>query len=270
MKKPFLLIIFLPLFLFGTWFIAVPERLITDLLENSLGSNDLFLSAEGFEKGFFYNFSAERISLKRKSPDASDGPLLIFESIDGRLNFISLLRLAPELDFDCIMNNGRINGAVRLKGRGSIRINGDRMNISGIPFIESLGIHGDGDLAVNLLLNNGKGELKFSVDDARLVNTSLSGVFLPLEMFKNMKGIMAVNNGAVEVKSLSLEGRGVNARIKGIIKGSDMDLNMELTMDSSFESGPILMKMLEQYRISPGYYLLPIRYSLSSLHKSML
>lgn len=265
MKKSLFFIIFLSLFVFGTWFIAVPESLITDLLENSLGSNDLSLGAEGFRKGFFYNFSAEKISLKRKSPDASDGPLLIFDSIDGSLDFVSLLRLAPELDFDCIMNNGRINGAVRLKGRGSIRINGDRINISGIPFFEALGIRGDGDLSVNLLLDNGTGELKFSVDNARLVNTSLSGVFLPLEMFKNMKGIMAVNSDAVEVKSFSLEGIGVNARIKGIIKGSDIDLNMELTMDSSFESGPILMKLLEQYRISPGYYSLPLKYSLSSL-----
>ena len=67
------------------------------------------------------------------------------------------------------------------------------------------------------------------------------------------------NDNTAEVRSFAMTGTGVYARVKGTMHGNDMNMSLELMTDSSFESGFLFQVMLEKYRVSPGYYLVPLK-----------
>lgn len=260
MKKAAVIIIVLFFLIIGLWFIALPESLIKDLIGSSLSKEYLYLHTEGFKKGLFYNFSAERILLKKKGINRdSDETLLIFHTIHGRFDFTSLFRLSPELSFDCRVDGGDVTGKVGLAGENGLVINGSNIHINGIPFLEPLGIHGEGILSGSFLVGNGTGELKFSITDARLKGTSLEGIFLPLNIFHEVKGAATINNETVEVQSLAMAGRGVYGRVRGSIRGTHLNMTFELMTDSSFKPEPLFRAILEQYKVSPGYYVIPLK-----------
>ncbi|MDH5203807.1 MAG: type II secretion system protein GspN, partial [Nitrospirota bacterium] len=61
------------------------------------------------------------------------------------------------------------------------------------------------------------------------------------------------------ISSLSLQGDGIYARVKGNIKKNVMDLTLELMQDSSSADKSSLLLFLENYKVSPGYYVIPIK-----------
>jgi len=258
----------------GIWLVAVPEGLIVDLVEDSLNRHDLYLRAEGLKKGLFYNFRVERVSLNRRGinngrgvqkgsqdfPGYSDETLLTFNNLDASVDLLSLLRLSPVINLRCILNGGIVRGRLGITGRANfIRIYGDGIRIGGIPFLKRIGINGEGSLSGNLWYSNREGEAKFSVASARLENLSYGGVSLPLQLFHDIRGVIVINGETINLKSFTLDGNGAYARLSGNIKGSDLDINIELMTDSSLKQGPILEWMLRTYRVSPGYYVIPVK-----------
>lgn len=258
----------------GIWLVVVPEGLIVDLMEDSLNRHDLYLRAEGLKKGLFYSFRVERVSLNRrdinngkgvpkKSQDFlgySDEPLLTFNDVDASVDLLSLLRLSPVINLRCTLNGGRVSGRFRVMGRANfIRIYGDGIKIGGIPFLKRIGINGEGSLSGNFWYSNREGEAKFSATGARFENLFYRGVSLPLSLFHDIRGVIVINGETINLKSFTLNGNGVYARLRGNIKGSDLDINIELMTDSSLKQGPILEWMLRTYRVSPGYYVIPVR-----------
>ncbi|HXX80275.1 MAG TPA: type II secretion system protein GspN, partial [Thermodesulfovibrionales bacterium] len=169
MKKAAAISVALVLVVFGIWFIALSDSLIISLIDGSLGNEHIEFKTEGFRKGAFYNFSAERIVL-RKRGDKEDSfiPLLVFRNMRGRLDFMSLFRVRPELDFEGEMSGGEVEGKVGLTGKESLTIRGNTIHLKGIPFLDSLGIRGDGLLSGDFHMSNDTGEVKFSVADASL------------------------------------------------------------------------------------------------------
>lgn len=260
MKRAVVVLIGFLFFVVGLWSIAIPESLIVDLIEGSLSRDYIYLRIKGLEKGLFYNFSAEEILLKKRGAGGdSEDFLLQFKNVSGRLDFMSLLELSPELSFDCGMNGGDIRGEIRLAGDRDVRINGSAISIKGIPFLEPLGIRGEGIMSGDFSLRDGRGELRFSVSGLRLDNASFGGVFLPLEIFGGIKGAAAISGETVEVRSFAMSGKGAYARVRGNIKGGRMDMTFELMTDSSFTLEPFFGALLEPYRVSPGYYAVPLR-----------
>jgi hypothetical protein len=61
----------------------------------------------------------------------------------------------------------------------------------------------------------------------------------------------------ITVKSLTLEGTGIYARMKGIIKEGDFDGNIEIMLDSSFDQYHLIQPLLERYKVSTGFYVIP-------------
>jgi type II secretion system protein N len=225
-----------------------------------LGKENINFETEGFRKGSFYNFSAERIVL-RKSGIKGDSytPLLVFRNVHGWLDFMSLFRIRPELNFEGEMNGGEVAGKVGLTGKENLTIGGNAIHIKGIPFLDSLGIQGDGLLSGDFHMNNGIGEVKFWVVDTSLKSASWGGGFVPLEVFQEIKGAATIKDETVEVRSLALSGRGVYGRVRGSIKGSNVDMSFELMTDSSFGLGSLTHAVLGQYKVSPGYYVIPLK-----------
>lgn len=260
MKKAAIIIAVILFLVPGLWFIAIPDGLIVDVIENSLSGDYLYLRTEEVKKGLFYNFSAARVLLMKKGAEGSpDSPLLVFDEVKGGFKFLSLFTLSPELGFEGRMNEGEVRGMVRLTGKDTLMITGGNIPINGIPLFEPLGIKGDGILSGSFLVRNNAGDLKFSVSDARLDRAYLGGVFLPLDLFREMKGAASLYSDSAEIRSFAMSGAGIYARVKGNIRQTGMNLSLELMTDSSFSAEPLLELVLEKHRVSPGYYVIPLK-----------
>jgi hypothetical protein len=123
--------------------------------------------------------------------------------------------------------------------------------------MEKIGVYGDGNLIFNFQRKNRKGEITFSIDNAMLKG-ALTGISaLPLQLFRNVKGLLTIGDVSIAVNSLTMEGKGIYARIKGIIRESNFDGNIEIMMDSSFDLYPILKSLLARHKVSEGFYVIP-------------
>lgn len=257
MKKAVIAVIAIPLLLIGLWLVSVPEAWIIHHIEDALGRQGMKVRIMGFSKGPFYNFSLRQMHVST----AKDSPIVSVNDLHAWVDFFSLFKFKPQLDLSGNVNDGRVHGAIGLKGQGTgggstINVNGDGIKINGIPALERFGIRGNGNLGFDLRLMDDTGEARFSIREARFEGAFPSVDFLPLDLFQSVRGILTIKKMII-VKSLTLEGRGVYARVNGNIKGNSMDMKIELMMDSSFGPEPVLAKGLGPYKISPGYYVIP-------------
>jgi len=165
--------------------------------------------------------------------------------------------LSPHLNFSGQVNYGTIRGNFAgSKERAAFQIQGENIQINGLPIIERMGVHGDGNLMFNFQWSNQKGEITFSLNNAVLKGVLTEIHALPLNVFKNVKGFLSVGD-MITINSLALEGTGIYVRMKGIVKEGDFDGNIEVMMDSSFDLYHVSQPLLEQYKISPGFYVIP-------------
>ena len=264
MKKAAALSLAFALVVAGIWFIVLSDSLIISLINGSLGRENIDFQTEGFTKGAFYSFTAERIILrKREVKGDSLIPLLVFRNVHGRLDLPSLFRMRPALDFGGEMSGGEIEGKVGLTGKETLTVKGSTIHINGVPFLEAAGIQGDGLLSGDFHMSNDTGEVKFWVSEANLKSVSWGGGVVPLDMFHEIKGAATIKGETVEVHSLTLSGQGVYGRVRGNFKGMNADMSFELMTDSSSGLGSFAHAMLGQYKVSPGYYVIPLKGKMS-------
>lgn len=243
----------------GSWQIAVPGSLITDLIENSLEDKGLHADFVGFEKGLFFNFESRQITLKK-----SGTTLLSVENARGRVNLLSLFALRLSVVFNGDISGGRMNGRVDLlHGKNRIDIAIDKAGIEGISLFRVLGLGGRGIFSGDMKMENSSGEIRFDLTNAAFESASFGGIVLPLEMFYKARGAMTINNNTVDIKSFALEGDGIYARIKGNITAGRSNLAIELMPERSFRERHAIFSVLEQYKVSPGYYSIPIKSNFS-------
>lgn len=255
MKRLFFAGIIAAIILYGLWLIVIPEDLIINLIENSLKGNNLHVETTGFKKGLFYSFKSNGIMLKK-----SDNTLLSIENVVGRINPLPLLLMRLTLSFNGDINGGKIIGEFNLlKKENQVDISIDSANVDEIPFFAVVGLNGKGVLSGELHVRDRSGELRFSIKDTRFESRSFSGVTVPMGIFHSARGAMVINGDAVKVSSFSLEGKGIYARVKGDIRGGLMNLKMEIMRDSSFTGDTYIFSMIENYKVSPGYYVIPIK-----------
>jgi type II secretion system protein N len=239
----------------GFWQIAVPGSLITNLIESSLEDKGLHADFTGFRKGLFFSFETQQITLRK-----SGSPLLSIENARARINPLSLLALRLPVLFDGDISGGRMKGRVDLlhDNKGA-DITIDKAAIEGIPLFRVLGFAGSrGTFSGDMKIENGSGEIRFALASAVFESASFGGVTLPLEVFNSARGAMTINDSTVDIKSFALEGDGIYARIKGHITEGKASLTAELMPERSFKEKNYLFAMLEQYKVSPGYYSIPI------------
>lgn len=247
------------LIFYGLWLIAISEGLLIDLIENSLKGAPLSVEITDLRKGLFYNFKSQRVTLKR-----SGKTLLSIENAAGNIHPFSLFLMKIALSFNGAISGGEIQGKVDLmKGRHRVNVHIENAKIEGIPLFEVMGLRERGTLSGELKIEDGFGDLRFSIKDAKFERGSFSGVMIPLDMFDNAKGAMAIHGDLIKIVSFSLEGKGIYARIKGNITGNVVDLTIEIMRDSSLKGKTYLFSMIEHYNVSPGYYMIPIKSRLS-------
>ena len=239
-------------FIFGLWSIVLTDRMLINGIEKSLMDGDLHVEVTDLKKGLFFDFKSAHMTLKK-----SDRALISIDDVTGRINPLKLLTGKPPLDFRGNVGGGRIDGEAGFFKRSSANIRVYKANIEEIPFFAFSGLEGNGAVSGECRLAKGTGDIKFVVKDAHLKNGSFGGISVPLDVFHDAKGAMAIEGPTVKIVSFSLEGEGIYARIKGNIIGKKLDVTLELMPDRSFKES-IAFSALGNYRVSPGYFVIPI------------
>jgi type II secretion system protein N len=239
--------------------------LINAYITESLESRDIKIKLIGFKKGIFYTLRAEQglildsgAEITSSSASQEIKPIIIIQDINVTPDLHSLFELTPRLNFTGQINHGTINGTITEEQREmALHIDGENIQINGLPIIDKIGVYGDGNLMFNFQRKYRKGEITFSIDDAMMKGTLTGISALPLHLFRNVKGLLTIGDASIAVNSLTMEGKGIYVRIKGIIEKSNFVGNIEIMVDSAFDLYPTLKSLLEQYKVSEGFYVIP-------------
>jgi type II secretion system protein N len=244
--------------------LAIPESLIIGYTKELFKDNDIPVEFSGMKKGVLYTIHVDRVLLnKNPSSDLQTNPSLqslipIARNLDMTPDLLSFLRLSPRLNFNGQVNGGTIQGAFEgMFERLEIHIRGENIQVNQLPILEATGIYGNGTLAFHFQWKNDKGEMTFAIDHADLRGTPIGIQVVPLQVFKRVKGILSLSD-VVTLNSVSLEGKGIYVRLKGIIREHVYDGAMEVMMDASFDQFSLLQATLKPYQASPGYYVIPL------------
>jgi type II secretion system protein N len=238
----------------GSWSVVFPEKTLLILISTSLHGSGLSVDVAGFRKGFFYDFDAQNVALKK-----SERTILTVQNVSCRLDLPSLLLLKPVVRCDGEIAGGRIKGSVGLlQGNGPLKVSIADARMEEMPFLSSLGVGGSGSISGRMNLEKGVGDILFALKDVHLLPASFGGIKVPLDVFSDGTGALALDGSMLRVISFSLKGSGIYARVKGTIEGSTMNLKMELMPEKSFVEENQVFALLAAYRDSPGHYSIPI------------
>jgi type II secretion system protein N len=253
-KKILYVLIAIPLIFWGIW-IAFPETSIQSIIENSISSNKFRLEVKGVKKGLFYNLSVDNLTLK-----SSGEQLVSLTNIHSRVNPLSLIMFRLNLFFDGGIGGGTISGRTNLiRNKMQLGLDIKKANISDIPLFKLIGIQGTGTISGRFTMIDNTGHVEFVTKDSSFEQAVFSGVKVPLNFFHSIRGSVDIKGNIINVVSVALEGKDIYARLKGVIKDAVMDLDMELMPGTSFIENPLFLAGLEKYKISPGYYVIPVK-----------
>lgn len=243
------------LIVFCLWLFAIPTDGIKDIVEKAVSRDSLKVEIDGLKKGLFYNLSADRIVLKDK-----DKELFYIEAVSGRINPLYLFLIRHKSSFAGKVHEGAIKGNADVSRKKTFfNIMVDNVNIINIPYLKDLGIKGKGLIDAEIIFEDNNGTIKFALNDAQMETSSISGMPLPLELFNIATGLLEIKGDVVRIRSFSFEGENIYGRIKGTIKDAMADLTLELMPEAQAEAKFPALFLIERYKVSPGYYLIPIK-----------
>ncbi len=248
----------MPVLFWSVW-IVFPEKVIQSIVENSVTDGRINVEVRDIQKGLFYNFRVGDLVVK-----GFGGELVSLRNIHGRINPLGLARLRLELSIDGGVGPGDISGRMDFNAGGTqavFEFKNVRMN--DMPLFKRAGIKGTGTVSGRFSLAGDKGHMEFITADASFEPSLRSGIKVPLNLFQSISGSIDVRENIMYITSIYLEGKDVNARLKGNIKANTMDLTMELMPGRTFIENPLFLNEFDRYKVSPGYYLIPVRGDLS-------
>jgi len=253
-KKIIIALAAVPVVIWCIW-IAFPATAIESIIEDSAKDYMIDLEVQGLQKGLFYDLSIDNVMLKSSSQE-----LFSLNNIKGRINPLSLIMLRLSLSYDGTVGRGPISGNMNRAGKEmQMELVFKDAEMNEVPFFKSFGIRGTGTISGRLTMMNDKGHIDFATNAASFEPADFSGVKVPLNFFNTVTGSVDITGNIINIVSVTLEGRDIYARLKGVIKDRVADLNMELMPGKSFLENPLVRIELDRYRISPGYYIIPIR-----------
>jgi len=253
-----ILLLALPVLFIGIW-IAVPPDTVQGLLEDFGDGGPVTIQAEGFKKGLFYRFSADRMLVQHRHK-----PILTFQSVSLRISPSSLMRLRMRSLLNGEIGGGKINGTLDFAKKDTrVEIEMDGIRINEVPFFSQNGIEGSGIMSGTYTMIEDKGRLEFLVEDAQLKPLVLKGKTIPLNFFHTVRGYIDLFNSKLEAVSVSFEGKDIYARMKGKVQDSFANLAIELMPEAGIAKNPLFLHEFKQYEVSPGYYVIPVSGPLS-------
>jgi len=246
------------LLIWALWMV-IPVALIEYIIADSMSGRKITVETAGLRKGIFYSLSAENILVK-----SGNSEILTFEDVKSRINPFRLVLLQVKIAVNGNIGGGDISGDMHFAGKSvRIRLEANNASINRIPFFEKAGIKGAGVLSARLTLANDDGRLDLTANGVKFEPAVFSGIRVPMNLFSNVAGALSIKENIIKVISVSFEGKDIFARLKGDIRGSFMDLTMEVMPGKSYLESPFLLAGIERFRVSPGYYVVPVRGNLS-------
>jgi len=253
-KKILFVLIAIPVILWAPWFV-IPETTIQSIMEDYFIGKKFHVEIHEMKKGIFYNFSANKLVVR-----SSTREIIFFSNVHGAINPLSLLILQLNISVDGTVGGGNISGNVRLaKNNMQMHLDFTKAHIDQILMLKRAGINGTGTLSGRFSMINNKGNIDFNTEDGNFQQAEFASVKVPLNFFNNVKGAIEINGDILNIISVYCEGKNIYARLKGVIKDAVMDLTMEVMPGQSFIENPFFFTELERYKISPGYYIIPVR-----------
>jgi type II secretion system protein N len=264
MKTLLIVLAALMLLCFGTWMIGISETTIRELMALPLKEQGISIETEGLTKGIFCSLAIQKATLVQHDSAGSAIPLLTVTDVSAHLDLGSLLVLRPRIGFKGSVGDGTLTGSIALSASDETTVKAASVALSHVPFVALRGIRGDGTLSWDVLMQADAGELKLRIDNARLRESSVEGVALPLDMFHEIRGLFIIGRDATEIRSLALEGKGIYARLRGTVQKGALASVLEVSVDTSVRENLVVAAMIERYKVSPGYYEIPVSRKLSS------
>src|SRR4030043_818740 len=255
MKKILIIsLIAIPLILWGIW-LVFPKTSIQSIMEGSVNSDKLGVEVKGLKKGLFYNLTVDRLTLK-----SSGDEQVSLNNIYGCINPLNFIMLRVSISLNGGIGGGNFSGRTNLtKNKMQIGLDINKANIAEIPLFKLIGIQGTGTVSGRFTMLDDTGHVEFVTKDSSFEPAVFSGVNVPLNFFNSIRGSLDIKGDIINVVSIALEGKDIHARLKGVVKDAVMDLNMELMPGISFIENPLFLAGLEKYKISPGYYIIPVK-----------
>jgi type II secretion system protein N len=253
-KLPFIILAAIPLLFWMLW-LVFPESSIQTIIEDSVADSPFLLEAHGLSKGFFYTMSIDELLLKNRGRELGE-----LKDIHGRIDplFLPLLQLRMSLKGS--VSRGNVSGTLNFTRNGtSGELEFGNVEFGEVSLLQFVGIKGKGAVSGRVTLNAGGGHAEFVSNDAVFEQAEFSGVRVPLNIFHRVTGALDVHGNTVEIASLSLQGKDIHARLKGSIRDTVMDISMELMPGKSYTENPFVLAGLESFKISPGYYMIPLK-----------
>jgi type II secretion system protein N len=211
-KKIALSILVLAALVWAAWLIAVPSSMIESEVEEKLKRGNVSADLVGFRKGLFLSFNSQALDVMN-----SGERLFSIEGLQGELELIQSLKLmGAVVALEGMAGGGEFDGTFRVKDK-SYRLD---MTITGadieeLGLFEHTGLEGSGTLDAEAHMADNAGDIKFSITGAKLKSLDVSGRSIPIDIFHTVRGALIMKGRAVDVKSVTLEGKGLFARASG-------------------------------------------------------
>lgn len=258
MNKIVIAFLVLAVIIWAPWIVLPPESLQV-LIEDSFLNERIQVEITGLEKGLFYTLRTEKIIIRSAGRE-----LLTCDAVRSRIDPLSLILLKLRLSAEGEIGGGAFSGDLRLgKKAGQMALDVKEADINRIPLLKTIGVQGKGTLSGRVRLLNDSVTILFTTDNASFEPSLVAGMKLPLNFFHRATGALTVKDNILTIESVSLEGKDVFARLKGNIRNSLMDMAMEVMPGRTMLENPLFLAEFERYRVSPGYYLIPVRGNLS-------
>lgn len=245
-------VVFIPVFTSLVWTFGVPDSLIPKLINEGAAKKGYAVQAEGFKKGLLLSFRAGSLKVLKGKDE-----LFTVSDLKGRISPLGLLTLKVGVVFGGYVGEGRLEGSAELLRKGyRLAVKFDDIEAEALPMARRVGngyISGEADI------RDGEGSVKFSVSEIELKKSPFPGVPLPPDIFKSAKGALTIEGDTVVVNSIFVEGRGLNARVSGRVKGDMLELKVELMPDEKVLPDFVMTALIGRYRVSAGYYVVPIK-----------
>jgi len=253
-RKIIIAVIAVPV-LFWTAWISFPESSIQAIIEDSVSGGPFAIEVKGLKKGLFYTVDIDTLALKSRRNE-----FVSFDNIYGRVNPLKLLLLKLDLSAQGHIGDGNISGHVIF---AKSRIDGGfhffGISLGDLQFLKRAGIIGTGTLDGSFTLRDFTGHLDFITKGANFEQADFSGIRVPLNLFHTVSGALDIQGKVVHIAAISLEAKDIYAKLKGTIMDAVMDMTMEFMPGKSYAENPLVLAGLEPYKISPGYYIIPVK-----------
>lgn len=251
----FFALIFILAFIFWAFWFVFSESAIINIIEETAEEHFIKVEFKGFKKGLFYNLFVDEIIIKSGQTE-----IITLNNVRSRINPFKLVINNLDIKFEADSNNGKIRGFTSLaKKNANGKFEFEGMDLTAISLLRKTKIKCSGNISGFFIFNDMDSHIEFISKNLSLEDIEISGIRAPISLFHSMSGAININNNIINIKSISFDGKNVYARLKGCIKDYVADAIIEIMPDKNFLESTYILAGLEKYKVSPGYYLIPLK-----------